>query len=705
MGGSLRYWLCAGVLLLLGLLYSFRPAPDTLIEIQGPDLVQKLVDETMDALEKELDRAAKQGRQVPDATNRMGLRIASLPTGLPERAAGKFRKILEGVLERTRTTVGDDARPGPWLQPVFVSGPPGLELELGLAPDKTSLDLQARCLAAPFSRSTPFEKRTELPLARFSSLIPAFLVLFLAILTGRTIPSLLLGVLLGVVMFRGPLMGLWYFTSDYLFQRILQDNFQLQVLGFVLLLSAAIGLMTRTGGIEGLVDLVRKFARTARSSQLVTWVMGHLIFFDDYANSIIVGSTMRPLTDRLRVSREKLAYIVDSTAAPIAGLVPLSTWVAVEISYFQAQLSGVQAPDGTSLEGKGFFVFLQTMPFRFYCILTLFMVLMTIVLKREFGPMLRAERRARHEDKPLSDEARPMVRVREELSSTKEGVSPDWKAGFFPILALVSVTIGLILWTGRQGLIDENPRYWTTLGAQRSWFENLTALIGAANSAWAIFWGSLTAVVLAAVMAVSGRIMSLRETLGTTARSMGTLGFAVAILVLAWCIGFVCADLGTRHYLSAMASAGRDLFWLLPSVLFVIACIVAFATGSSWATMAILLPNVVFMANDLGQGTDIGGYGLVILSIGAVMEGAIFGDHCSPISDTTVLSSVATASDHLHHVQTQAPYALLVMMIALTLGYLPVAAFGLSPWIAMAMGAIAIVLFLLFIGRDPEHAA
>jgi len=703
MGGPFRYWLCGGVLLLLALLYGFRPRQETLLQIQGPDLLNQELEAALGDFEGQLGQAEKEGKPVPDANARMPLRIAKLPDGLSKEQAAGFRKLLEATVERTRKPQGSapEAEPTPYLQPALAMGPPGLTLSLRFDPDQGRFTLEARCPAEPFTSNQPFEKKEVRYLASFSSLIPAFLVLFLAIFTGRTIPSLLAGVLLGVVMFRGPLMGLWYFFHDYLIQRILLDNFQLQVLGFVMLLSAAIGLMTRTGGIEGLVDLVRKFARTARSSQLVTWIMGHLIFFDDYANAIIVGSTMRPLTDRLKVSREKLAYIVDATAAPVAGLVPLSTWVAVEISYFQSQLGLVEAPDGSSLEGKGFFVFLQTMPYRFYCILTLFMVLMTIVLKREFGPMLRAERRARHEDKPLHDDARPMVKISEELAATKAGVQPDWKAGFFPILALVLVTIGLIVYTGFEGL---ESGYWQTLGAHRGWFENLTAVIGAANSAWAIFWGSFTAVLIASLIAIGRRILSPREAIATTVRSMGTLGFAVAILVLAWCIGFVCADLGTRHYLSAMASAGKDLYWLLPSLLFVISCIVAFATGSSWATMAILLPNVVLMANNLGQGTDIGGYGLVILSIGAVMEGAIFGDHCSPISDTTVLSSVATCSDHLHHVQTQAPYALLVMLTALTLGYLPVAAFGLSPWLSMAFGALTIVLFLLIIGRDPEAA-
>lgn len=529
-------------------------------------------------------------------------------------------------------------------------------------------------------------------LPAFSGLIPPFLIIFLAVMFGRTIPALFAGVLLGAVMHTGGLpSGLWHFGADYVYGKVILELGNVKILGFVLMLAASIGIMTRSGGIDGMVELVKRIAKTARSCQLATWLMGLVIFFDDYANAIVVGSTMRPLTDRLRVSREKLAYIVDSTAAPVAGLAVLSTWVVTEISYFEPTLQLVKDSAGNPVYAAkaGFGIFLETMPFRFYCFLTLFMVLATVLLKREFGPMLKAERRARHEGKPLRDGANPMVDEKFADNRPKEGAPKRAINGLLPLVVLILVTIVEIWRTGLSELEVVKPG-----------LAGIREILSNADSSWSIFLGASMAAVVAAMLAIGQSILTPVETLRTGLRSIRALSFAVAILVLAWCIGFVCDDLGTRYYIVGMASSA--IYWLLPTILFLIACLVAFATGSSWSTMAILLPNVVLLAHELGAGTPLGGHGLMLLSIGAVLEGAIFGDHCSPISDTTVLSSMATASDHLDHVKTQAPYALLVMFITMSLCYLPVA-YLRWPWeICMGLSAVVILAFLLLVGRNPE---
>jgi len=367
-----------------------------------------------------------------------------------------------------------------------------------------------------------------------------------------------------------------------------------------------------------------------------------------------------------------------------------------EISYFEPTLDLVRNADGSLAYpgNQGFAIFIDTMPFRFYCFLTIFMVAATIMLKREFGPMLTAERRARHEGKPIADGAKPMIDDSSLESRVKDGAPRRWWNGLVPILVLIIVTVIEIWRTGSSSLE----------AGDRGWLTYLREVVGNADSSWAIFIGAAAAAVTAGVLGVAQGILSPLETLATAGRSAKALAFAVAILVLAWCIGFVCEDLGTRHYLIAMTE--KDLKpELLPTVLFLVSCLVSFSTGSSWSTMAILLPNVVLLAHGLGEHTPLGGHALMLLSIGAVLEGSIFGDHCSPISDTTVLSSTASASDHLDHVRTQAPYALLVMLVSLVCGYLPVAFIAPGLWpVCYVLATAAIVGVLFAFGRDPEAA-
>lgn len=629
--------------LLLFLLFT-HPTKEAVLQVQGPHLLKKILED------QNLDKV------------RLNIQLDSpqLKQGKVGKAFGAAIKVLAEKANTDRNSEG-----------VFFLRLEGTQLLL-------------------FRKGKMMGRAT---LANYLSLLPPFLAILLAITLGKTIPALFFGVLFGAVLVGGGLFsGIAVFAGDYIYAQALGEEFKLQILGFIILLSTAVGLMTKAGGIEGLVLLVRNFAKTARSSQVVAWVMGLLIFFDDYANTIVVGSTMRPLLDRMKVSREKLAYIVDSTAAPVAGLSALSTWVAYEISQFSSRLPEVTAPGGQAYtQEMGFSVFLQTLPFRFYCIFTLFFVVATVFLRREFGPMLTAERRARRTGQVLRPGAQPMVSAALTEAKMKEGAKPRWDLGLLPILALLGVTIWQILSTGMAGL---NKAGKTGYG--------ISDILGEADSTWAILMGAASAAGLAALLPLVRGTLDFREVLLTGLRSMRALWFAVVILILAWCIGFVCDDLGTAHYLVAMTSKGFPAA-LLPSILFLLACLIAFATGSSWSTMAILLPNVVLLAHNLGSSSGFGGPALMILSIGAVLEGSIFGDHCSPISDTTVLSSVASASDHMDHVQTQIPYASLTMMASLVFGYLPVAFLSPKLWpFCLVAGAAFLTFFLLFVGKDPD---
>lgn len=534
-------------------------------------------------------------------------------------------------------------------------------------------------------------------LARRWSLVPPLIAIVLAFLTRSTVPSLLTGVLVGSFLAAAQgkawYTGLSLFVVDILWHGILTDSFHLYILGFVLVLSATVTLVTRMGGIEGMVKVFLRWAKTRRSVQAVAYFLGMGIFFDDYANTMIVGNSTGPLFDRLKVSRAKLAYIVDSTAAPVAGVALLSTWVAYQISTYAPQLPTI----GLS-PNEGYSLFLETIPYRFYCLLALFMVGLVIFSQRDFGPM-RVEEEAARQGRSQSFAGGEKGA---ENQSPAPGVKARWFNGVFPLFAvMVGFTAFLIFYLGAQEVaaaIAEGDAEAAALKEQGG-FPYIREILKLSPSTKAIFFGSLAAFGTAFLLAIGQRLLPLKDIAVTSARGLSTLfKDAVLILILAWSIAKVCEHLGTAGYLVATT---QDLInpLLLPIILFITSCFVAFSTGSSWATMAIMQPNVVLLAHRLGDGSPLGSHGLLVLSIGAVLEGAIFGDHCSPISDTTVLSSIASRCKHIEHVRTQAPYALLVAAVALAAGYFPTAFFQVSPWMSLAVGAVGLGLFVRFRGK------
>lgn len=534
------------------------------------------------------------------------------------------------------------------------------------------------------------------------SLLPPLLAILLAFLTRRTLLSLSCGVLLGVGIAVSGTGGLGAYF-DLLFKQILggilTDPFHLYILGFVLMLSSTVAVITRMGGIDGMVHRLVKFAHNSRSVQAVAYFLGLGIFFDDYANTIVVGNSCGPLFDRQKISRAKLAYIVDSTAAPVAGVAVLSTWVAYQISTFAPQLPtvGMQSSEGYTL-------FLETIPYRFYCLFALMMVGTIIWLQRDFGPMLKAERSAAGSDGNAVDESA----IDDERIEAKPGIKARARNGVLPLALMIFGTAALIYFYGaqsmHQSIADGDAR--AIAAKAEGGFTWIREVLGASDSTKAIFVGSLSALILAAVMALGQRLLSPVEVIVTATGGVKALfKDAVLVLILAWSIGKVCGEVGTANYLVALVQDMMSAQWL-PIILFVTACFVAFATGSSWTTMAILQPNVVFLAYTLGeQSTSLSGHELLVLSIGAVLEGAIFGDHCSPISDTTVLSSTASRCQHIDHVRTQAPYALVTAFVAICAAYLPVALWGANPFVCLAVGAVLLVLIVRFVGRNPRATA
>lgn len=546
------------------------------------------------------------------------------------------------------------------------------------------------------------------------SLLPPLVAIFLAILFRRPVLALLMGVVAGAFLVRsasgaGVAAAAGGALVDTVFVYLkgqLQDHARTEIILFVVFMLAMVGVITRAGGIRGVMNQIAGLARDARKTQMATWLMGLAIFFDDYANTILVGSTMRPLSDRFKVAREKLAYIVDSTAAPVAGVSILSTWIAFEVSTFSAQL-----PDAGLAPTDGYAVFLQTLPFRFYCWFTLIFVGLNVFTGRDFGPMLAAERRARA-GKVLRDGATPLVGKAATELEAAEGTVAKASTALVPLGLFLLTVLGMIVWVGALdiGLIEQTASFPFVAaggGHEGGWLEAATGILYAGSGNRPLMIGAIVGFVSASLIAMTRGLRPV-EIFRAAVNSIRAMFIAVVILYLAWMVGQTCDDLGTAAYLSATISEAIP-YMVLPLILFLLAGLIAFSTGSSWSTMTILLPLVVGLSYDIGFASvaadgDPRAFGLtlMVICIGAVLEGAIFGDHCSPISDTTVMSSIACASDHIDHVRTQAPYAIVTMLVALGIGYFPVTFLGASPGLSLLLGAATLALILLLKGKRVQ---
>jgi Na+/H+ antiporter NhaC len=448
----------------------------------------------------------------------------------------------------------------------------------------------------------------------------------------------------------------------------------LNVMLFITMLMVIINIMIAGGGLQGIAAWMLKRAKSARSTRMVTMFSGLMIFIDDYANTLIVGPAMRPLTDRQKISREKLAFLVDATAAPIAGIALVSTWVAFEVR----QLSDPEL--GIGLDGYA--VLLNSLGFRFYCFGMIAFVFWNCWTGADFGPMAAAERRARA-GKVLADDAVPMTSKSMNAAGPHSGAKISALVAIVPMLVLLGVFLGQF-WLSKQGLdvLGEDPLAIVRLSG---W----TAAMKGVSSSTLLAWAALAGLVTAITMALATARIPLMALVRAIGVGLRNALMPLTVLILAWSLKNACLGLKTGDFL---AKAWGDSLspMLFPGLVFVTAACISFATGTSYGTMTILIPTVVPVAMALE-----GDYGLItMISIGAILDGAIFGDHCSPISDTTIMSSIGSSCDHVHHVRTQLPYCIVVAVLALGLGYVP-AAMGVSPWIGIAAGAGASGLIFL----------
>ena len=467
--------------------------------------------------------------------------------------------------------------------------------------------------------------------------------------------------------------------------------------------------------MQGLIHLLSPFAKSRRGGQLVTWLLGLLIFFDDYANTILLGGTLRPVCDKLRISREKLAYLVDSTAAPVAGLSILSTWVAVEIEYVKEGIDALGASDLKAID-----LFLGSIPYRFYILGSLAFIPMVALSGRDFGSMLRAERRRLSTPDSELDEATVG------LDSQPQDVPARWYNAVLPVVVTLGVVMALMYKTGLDGLRTADPDA----------PENLRNILGSARSSFSLQYGALVGLSLALLLAKVQRLAPWRELVDAVGKGAKLVLPAIAIL---WCASalsrmttstsvdgestpasaaykFKDHRLYTGDFLaqSVLVAPSRDAdangpdnstaVRLFPTIVFLLAAVLSFATGTSFGTMGIMLPMVVTLAHALlgAEAASVSGSSPILLaSVGGVLAGAVFGDHCSPISDTTILSSQSCVCDHVAHVMTQIPYAVAVAVVSILLGTLPIG-WGVSVWLLLPVQVIALWILLRVMGNESR---
>ncbi|WP_036230317.1 Na+/H+ antiporter NhaC family protein [Marinobacterium jannaschii] len=509
------------------------------------------------------------------------------------------------------------------------------------------------------------------------SLAPAFVAIVLALALKQVIPALFAGIWVGAaltygVSFSGIWKGLLDTVSKFTVNSI-NDWGHVAIIIFSLMIGGLVGIISKNGGTAGIVNLILNLIKTRRGGQVGTAMLGSAIFFDDYANTLIVGNTMRPITDKLKISREKLAYIVDSTAAPVATVSVISTWVGVETGLIDAAVSKIDAIDQAAYS-----IFLDSLAYSYYPILAWLFVMFVAFSGRDFGPMYRAELAAQQRADQADSGDKSLAQIEDEVAHSGKAEARAYRA-ILPILVLLGGTIAGIYYTG----LESAPAG-----------SGFADVFSAGDSFLAMLWASLASVMVAGFLSLGSKGLTLEETIDAWFDGVRTLTPGVIVLVLAWSMSNVNDALHTSDYLTSLLGSTVAPA-MLPTVIFLVAAVTAFATGTSWGVMGILMPLVIPLCWNILEANGMAGttQGMAIFyaAVSSVMAGAVWGDHCSPISDTTVLASIASDCNHMDHVRTQMPYALFVGTVSILLGLVP-AGFGV-PWYVGLGISIAVLWF------------
>ncbi len=499
------------------------------------------------------------------------------------------------------------------------------------------------------------EEEAALPsmYATFWALVPPIVAIVLALITKEVYSSLFIGILVGGLFFsnfsfEGTVMHI--FNDGFV--AVLSDSYNVGILVFLVILGAMVSLMNRAGGSAAFGQFAKEKIKSRAGAQLATVALGVLIFIDDYFNCLTVGSVMKPVTDRHKVSRAKLAYLIDATAAPVCIIAPISSWAAAVSGFVEGE--------------DGFSIFIRAIPYNYYALLTILMMVAMILLKIEFGPMRTHEANALKGDLFTSGES----------SASGEENAPAGSKGkvidlVIPIITLIICCVVGMIYTG--GFFEGESFV--------SSFSNSDASVGLAL-------GSIFAMIITIIIYLCRRVLTFTECMECLPSGFKAMVPAILILTFAWTLKAMTDSLGAAVFVAtAMEHSATGLVNFLPAIIFLVGCFLAFSTGTSWGTFGILIPIVVAVfANSNPQ--------LMIISISACMAGAVCGDHCSPISDTTIMASAGAQCNHVSHVTTQLPYALVAAAVSFVT-YL-VAGFTQNPWISLPVG-IVLMLAVLFV--------
>ena len=484
------------------------------------------------------------------------------------------------------------------------------------------------------------------------TLIPPLVAIILAFITKNVVISLFIGTLSGCFMVQ--LAGYNVFGAfiqaflDFVQRALnsLADPWNAGIVLQVLVIGGVINLISKMGGARAVAEALAKMAKTPRSTQIVTWLLGLFVFFDDYANALIVGPIMKPVADKMKVSREKLSFIIDATA-------------------------------------------------RFYNILILAFVVISAILLRDFGPMRKAEIKARRGEQELKD-----IAIDEDTAEefeAKSGIKLSIWNAIIPIGTLIVAALASFYYSGYTAIMaGEDIALKTVLTESPFSFTAIQQTFSNADASIALFQAALFASIVALILGVCKKIFTISEGIEIWIDGMKGLIITGVILILAWSLSSVIKELGTAQYLVTLLSDSLPQF-LLPSVIFIFGAVISFATGTAYGTMGILMPLAIPLAHAISPDMT-----YIIMSTSAVLTGAIFGDHCSPISDTTIMSSMGAGCDHIAHVKTQMWYSLFVAVLTILFGYIPVG-LGLPVYIVLPLSIIGLGLLIYFIGRPVDE--
>lgn len=513
-------------------------------------------------------------------------------------------------------------------------------------------------------------------------IIPPLLAVILALVTKEVIISLTLGILSGtLIISKGNIFTAITIFTDKVAE-MSGDSWNIRILLFCALLGAFVSMLSKTGATKAFGLWASKYLKGKKSVLLFTWFFGLIIFIDDYFNSLSVGTVIRPVSDQNKISRAKLAYILDSTAAPVCILAPISTWVVTVMSYIR------DSEGFSSLNMSEFIFFIKMIPYSVYPLLALsFVVLMSLVFK-DFGPMKRSEDDAQN-GKLFNEDLYGACPGNLEISSNDDA---KWYDMVIAIITLIIACIVMFPITTYIGLIGSEgiDNFSQALSST-----SLSNAFLNTDASKALFYGAVISIIIMYIYYLSRRLLTIRSAGSAIMEGVKSMVPALVVLSLAWSIGSVIksspADggLGLAAFLSESVRGGGFPLWILPAVGYLLGCIIAFSTGTSWGTFAILIPIVIPIANGLASAngyTDNALLNVLLINVGSVVSGAVFGDHCSPISDTTILSSTGSNCPLLEHVATQIPYASLVAVSAF-IGVI-IGGITLNPIAALSVGFI-----------------